>query len=216
MPELEEGNLWVRGTFPLNISLEGSTKGSAEARKIMATYPEVEAAVNEIGRPDDGTDSDGYYNSEFFVPLRPQKQWPAVVERTGWRRWVYGPKRPRTKVELVDAMSAEMSRKIPGADWNFSQNIRDNVMEAMSGVKGDNSVKIFGPDLDELDRLADKVKDRLKKVPMASRTSGCSTSRGRPTSSSASICRSARSGASTPPTSTTSSRPPSEVKRFRR
>ncbi len=72
MPELEEGNLWVRGTFPLNISLEASTLGSAEARKIMASYPEVETVVNEIGRPDDGADSDGYYNSEFFVPLRPQ------------------------------------------------------------------------------------------------------------------------------------------------
>ena len=164
MPELEEGNLWVRGTFPLNISLEASTKGSAEARKIMASYPEVETVVNEIGRPDDGTDSDGYYNSEFFVPLRPESQWPAVVEQTGWRRWVYGAKRPRTKEELVDAMSEEMTRKIPGAEWNFSQNIRDNVMEAMSGVKGDNSVKIFGPDLEELDRLADEVQDRLRQV----------------------------------------------------
>ncbi len=164
MPELEEGNLWVRGTFPLNISLEGSTKGSAEARKIMASYPEVETVVNEIGRPDDGTDSDGYYNSEFFVPLRPESQWPAVVEQTGWRRWVYGAKRPRTKVELVDAMSAEMTSKIPGVDWNFSQNIRDNVMEAMSGVKGDNSVKIFGPDLEELDRLAEQMRDRLRQV----------------------------------------------------
>ena len=164
MPELEEGNLWVRGTFPLNISLDGTSDASTEARKVMASYPEVETVVNEIGRPDDGTDSDGYYNSEFFVPLRPQKAWPAVVEETGWRRWVFGAKRPRTKVELVDAMSDEMTRKIPGANWNFSQNIRDNVMEAMSGVKGDNSVKIFGPDLEELDRLAELMRDRLRQV----------------------------------------------------
>ena len=111
-----------------------------------------------------GTDSDGYYNTEFFVPLRPQKQWPAVVERKGWRRWVFGAKRPRTKEELVKEMNDELTNKIPGVDWNFSQNIRDNVMEALSGVKGDNSVKIFGPDLEELDRLADKVKEKLQTV----------------------------------------------------
>jgi cobalt-zinc-cadmium resistance protein CzcA len=162
MPELEEGNLWVRGTFPLNISLDGTTQESSRAREIMASYPEVETVVNQIGRPDDGTDSDGYYNSEFFVPLRPQKVWPAVVEETGW----FGRKRmrPRTKEELVNEMTAELTRKIPGVNWNFSQNIRDNVMEAISGVKGDNSVKIFGPDLDELDRLADKVKERMQRV----------------------------------------------------
>jgi cobalt-zinc-cadmium resistance protein CzcA len=162
MPELEEGNLWVRGTFPLQISLDATTRDSAVARKIMATYPEVETAVNQLGRPDDGTDSDGYYNSEFFVPLRPQKDWPAVVQEKGW----FGQKRmrPRTKTELVDEMSAEMTRRIPGASWNFSQNIRDNVMEAMSGVKGDNSVKIFGPKLEELDRLAELMKDRLRSV----------------------------------------------------
>jgi cobalt-zinc-cadmium resistance protein CzcA len=165
MPELEEGNLWVRGTFPLNISLEGGANGSREARDIMASYPEVESIVNQMGRPDDGTDSDCYYNTEFFVPLRPQKEWPAVVEQKGWRRWLFGVKRPRTKEELVNEMSAELTSKIPGVDWNFSQNIRDNVMEALSGVKGDNSVKIFGPDLDELDRLAGRVKEKLQKVP---------------------------------------------------
>jgi cobalt-zinc-cadmium resistance protein CzcA len=162
MPELEEGNLWVRGTGPLKISLDATTKNSSRAREIMASYPEVETVVNQIGRPDDGTDSDGYYNSEFFVPLRPQKEWPAVVEEKGW----FGRKRvrPRTKEELVNEMSAELTRKIPGVSWNFSQNIRDNVMEAISGVKGDNSVKIFGPDLEELDRLAEKVKERMQNV----------------------------------------------------
>ncbi len=125
MPELEEGNFWVRGTYPFNISLEASTKASAQARKIMASFPEVETVVNEIGRPDDGTDSGGYFNSEFFVPLRPESQWPAVLDETGWRRWVYGPKRRRTKTEMADAISQEMTRQIPAADWNFSQNIRD-------------------------------------------------------------------------------------------
>ena len=88
-------------------------------------------------------------------------------------------------------MSAELTRKIPGADWNFSQNIRDNVMEAMSGVKGDNSVKIFGPDLEELDRLAEQVQDRLRQRAGHRQTSACSASRGRRTSTSASIWRSA-------------------------
>ena len=111
--------------------------------------------VNQIGRTDDGTDTDGYYNSEFFVPLRPEKDWPAVVEQEGWRRWLYGPKRPRTKEELIAEMDAELERKLPGVDWNFSQNIRDNVMEALSGIKGDNSLKIIGPDFNKLQDLGD-------------------------------------------------------------
>ena len=146
MPELEEGNLWIRDTCPLNTTLARQAAISKEARAIMASYPEVDDVVNQIGRTDDGTDTDGYYNSEFFVPLRPEKDWPAVVEQEGWRRWLYGPKRPRTKEELIAEMDAELERKLPGVDWNFSQNIRDNVMEALSGIKGDNSLKIVGPD----------------------------------------------------------------------
>jgi len=164
MPELEEGNLWVRGTFPLNISLERVTQNADVVRGILTSYEEVETAVVQIGRPDDGTDSCGFYNIELFVPLRPDKQWPKVVEETGWRRWIHGPKRARTKLELVKEMNEELSRKVPGVDFNFSQNIRDNVMEALSGIKGDNSVKILGPDLEKLDDIAEKVKDRLRGV----------------------------------------------------
>ena len=164
MPELEEGNLWVRGRFPLNISLERVTENADEVRSILCSYPEVETAVVQIGRPDDGTDTDGFYNMELFVPVRPQEQWPKTVDQTGWRRWIYGRKRSRTKEELVNEMNAELSRKIPGADFNFSQNIRDNVMESLSGVKGDNSVKIIGPDLDKLDDLAEKLRDRLREI----------------------------------------------------
>jgi cobalt-zinc-cadmium resistance protein CzcA len=165
MPQLEEGNLWIRGTFPLNIALERSSTDARQARDIMSTYPEVETVVNQIGRPDDGTDTDGFYNHEFFVPLRPQKDWPAVVPQKGWRGALFGAKRPRTKDELIDEMSAELTRKIPGVSWNFSQNIRDNVMESLSGIKGDNSVKIFGPDLDKLEQLAAKVKSTLQTIP---------------------------------------------------
>ena len=121
--------------------------------------------VNQIGRTDDGTDTDGYYNSEFFVPLRPQKDWPAVVEQEGWRRWLYGPKRPRTKEELIAEMDAELERKLPGVTWNFSQNIRDNVMEALSGIKGDNSLKIIGPDFNRLQDLGTQAKNIMQTVP---------------------------------------------------
>ncbi|HXY35270.1 MAG TPA: efflux RND transporter permease subunit [Planctomycetaceae bacterium] len=165
MPALEEGNLWIRGTAPLNISLERHKELSMRAEAIMATYPEVESIVNELGRPDDGTDTDGYYNSEYFVPLRPERDWPKIVEQAGWRRWIFGSMRARTKEEVVRDMDAELERKLPGISWNFSQNIRDNVMEALSGIKGDNSVKIIGPDLDKLELLATKTKDVLQQIP---------------------------------------------------
>jgi heavy metal efflux system protein len=164
MPELEEGNLWIRGTFPLNISLDRVADNTDHARSAIRSFPEVAAVVPQIGRPDDGTDPTGFYNVEIFVPLLPEKEWPAEVDVHGWRRLFEGGKRPRTKQELVEEMNAELNRILPGVDWNFSQNIRDNVMEALSGVKGDNSVKIFGPDLDKLEELAAKVKDRLKDV----------------------------------------------------
>jgi cobalt-zinc-cadmium resistance protein CzcA len=165
MPALEEGNIWIRGTAPLNTSLERHTQISKEARAIIATYPEVESIVNQLGRPDDATDTDGYYNSEYFVPLRPEQDWPRIAKNSGWRYWVFGPIRARTKEELVAAMNAELESRLPGIFWNFSQNIRDNVMEALSGIKGDNSVKIVGPDLDRLEVLAAKTKETLQQVP---------------------------------------------------
>ncbi len=164
MPELEEGNLYIRGTFPVNISLEDAVDKSRRAREIMRSYPEVELIACQVGRPDDGTDPTGFYNAEFSVPLKPEKEWPEVKERTGLLgRWL-GP-RARTKAELVQEMSAQLDRTILGVDWNFSQYIRDNVMESLSGVKGDNSVKIIGPDLDELERVAEELARRLKQVP---------------------------------------------------
>jgi cobalt-zinc-cadmium resistance protein CzcA len=163
MPELEEGNLWIRGTFPLNVSLEEVDEKVRTARTIMQKYPELEAIVPMIGRPDDGTDPTGFYNVEIFVPLKPEKDWPAVKDQTGlWS--LFSDKRARTKAELVQEMNDELKEKIFGVDWNFSQNIRDNVMEALSGVKGDNSVKIIGPDLDTLEELAEQVKNRLDMV----------------------------------------------------
>jgi cobalt-zinc-cadmium resistance protein CzcA len=121
-------------------------------------YPEVDAIMVQMGRPDDGTDPGGYNNVEIFVPLKKESEWPAV-DRPDGRRKV------RTRQEIVRDMSAELARKLPGIEWAFSQYIRDNVMEAISGVKGDNCVKIYGPDLDELERLAEKTKNELAKIP---------------------------------------------------
>ncbi len=172
MPELEEGNLWIRDTCALNVTLARQAAISKEARAIIASYPEVNDIVNQIGRTDDGTDTDGYYNSEFFVPLRPERDWPAVVEQQGWRRWLGGPKRRRTKGELIADMNAELERKIPGVAWNFSQNIRDNVMEALSGIKGDNSLKIIGPDFNKLQDLGTRAKS-ISKTCRACKTWDC-------------------------------------------
>jgi cobalt-zinc-cadmium resistance protein CzcA len=163
MPELEEGNLWIRGTFPLNVSLEEVGEKVRVARKVMQKYPEVQTIVSMSGRPDDGTDPTGFYNVEFFVPLKPQGDWPTAKKQESWLS-MFRERRSRTKEELVQEMNRELGRKIIGVDWNFSQNIRDNVMEALSGVKGDNSVKIIGPDLDVLEELAEQVKNRLTKV----------------------------------------------------
>jgi cobalt-zinc-cadmium resistance protein CzcA len=164
MPELEEGNLWIRAIFPLNASLDNVAGQARKARQLMSNYPEVESVVSELGRPDDGTDPGGFYNVEFFVPLRPEREWPKEADETGWRRWFTGDKRARRKAEIVKQMNDELGRAFPGVDWGFSQNIRDNVMEAMSGVKGNNSVKIFGPDLQKLEDLAAQVRDQLRAV----------------------------------------------------
>ncbi len=165
MPELEEGNLYLRGIGELNMNLEHQVGLAKRARATLASYPEVESIITMSGRPDDGTDTEGYYSGEYHVPLRPQQDWPKVMEATGWRRWIWGPKRARTKREIIEAMNADLERDIPGVVWNFSQNIRDNVMEALSGIKGDNSLKIFGPDLDQLELLAAKAKNIMQDIP---------------------------------------------------
>lgn len=164
MPELEEGNLWLRGIGPLNMNLDHQTAIAKQARAIIARFPEVESIVTQSGRPDDGTDTEGFYSGEYFVPLRRQKDWPRLVPQTGWRRWIWGSTRARTKREIVFEMNADLERVIPGIVWNFSQNIRDNVLEALSGVKGDNSLKIFGPDFDQLELRAAKAKNILQEI----------------------------------------------------
>lgn len=165
MPALEEGNLYLRGTFPVKISLEEVDARTRVARGLLQEYGEMRAVLCQIGRPDDGTDPTGFYNAEFFAPLKPREEWPRTAIQTGWRRWLHGPRRARTKDELINELDQKLSRLVPGVDWSFSQAIRDNVMETLSGVKGENSVKIIGPDLAELQRIAEQVKSTLVKVP---------------------------------------------------
>ena len=155
MPELEEGNLMVRGTFPVNVSLEEVSERSRQLRELLRGFPEFAVAVPAIGRPDDGTDPTGYYNLETFCPLRPEAEWPVVAK--------YG--RPRKKAELVRDLSEALARRFPGVDWDLSQIIRDNVMEALSGVKGENSIKVIGPELDVLEETAGRIRDELGPVP---------------------------------------------------
>ncbi len=155
MPELEEGNMVIRGTFPANIAMEEVSAKAHKLRSLIMRFDEVGLAATQVGRPDDGTDPTGVNELQCFVPLKPMDQWP-VIARLG---------RPRTKAELVDAMSRDVENEIIGASWDFSQIIRDNVMESLSGVKGENSIKIFGPNLEELERLAGQVQARISKVP---------------------------------------------------
>lgn len=164
MPELEEGNVYIRGTFPPSVSLAEVAEKSALARQRLQRYPEVAAILTQMGRPNDGTDPTGFYNSEMFVALKNEKDWPKLAERQGWSR-IWGAKRARTKAELVALMDRELDEVVVGVDWNFSQSIRDNVMETLSGVKGENSIKIFGPDLHELERLAGEAARALNGVP---------------------------------------------------
>jgi cobalt-zinc-cadmium resistance protein CzcA len=155
MPELEEGNLLIRGTSSVDVSFDEATERARTFRRLVRSFPEVRVVPTAVGRPDDGTDPTGYYNMEANVPLRPQEEWPAVAK--------YG--RPRTKRELIRDLNDTFEEHFPGVDFDISQIIRDNVMESLSGVKGDNSVKIFGPDLDTLEETAAKVRDTLNAVP---------------------------------------------------
>lgn len=147
MPRLEEGNLWVRATLPVDISFDTSSKLADEMRRIFLHFPEVTHVVSQMGRPDDGTDVTTFNNIEFFVQLKPESLWPHGT----------------TKSKLVQEMNARLT-KSPGIVFNFSQNIEDNVEEAMSGVKGENSIKLFGPDLDVLNEKANEIRHVMADV----------------------------------------------------
>jgi cobalt-zinc-cadmium resistance protein CzcA len=149
LPHLEEGNFWIRATMPATISLNTANGYVNQMRKLIGSYPEVVTAVSQNGRPDDGTDATGFFNAEFFVPLKPNSEWPGGVN----------------KDKLTEDLNGALSGKFPGVEFNFSQNIEDNVEEAASGVKGENSVKLFGNNLQTLEDTAARIKAVMAKVP---------------------------------------------------
>jgi heavy metal efflux system protein len=149
LPHLEEGNLWVRATMPPSISLEEGNGYVNRMRRLIHGFPEVVTVVSQHGRPDDGTDATGFFNAEFFVPLKPFDKWPAGVD----------------KAALTRDMNRALEAQFPGVEFNFSQYIEDNVEEAASGVKGENSVKLFGNDLATLERTANKIEEAMQHVP---------------------------------------------------
>jgi len=149
LPKLEEGNFWIRATLPTSISIEEGNGYVNRMRHLIGSYPEVQTVVSQHGRPDDGTDATGFFNAEFFVPLKPFDTWPSGVD----------------KEKLTQTMTQALTQQFPGVDFNFSQYIEDNVEEAASGVKGENSVKIYGNDLETLERTANQIAKIMAEVP---------------------------------------------------
>jgi cobalt-zinc-cadmium resistance protein CzcA len=147
MPPLEEGNLWIRATLPQDISFEAAANIADQLRAQIAKSPEVTQTVSQMGRPDDGTDVVTFNDVEVAVALKPPGEWRPGLSKNA----------------LIDEMNHRLSQ-IPGMDLNFSQNIQDNVEEAMSGVKGENSLKLFGDDFDTLSRLADRISQVMQSV----------------------------------------------------
>lgn len=148
MPKLEEGNMYVRSTMPGSISFKDASKLANRARELFLTFPEVRTVVSQLGRPDDGTDAISFANCEYYVPLIPRDQW-----RPGL-----------TKAGLINQMERKFHAAFPGVDFNFSQAIEDNVKEAMSGVKGENSIKLVGQDLGKLEDLAAQIESAIRDV----------------------------------------------------
>ena len=150
LPHLDEGAIWVRGTLAPST---GQTQGTAianEARIILCSFPEVPQCTSQVGRPDDGTDTTGFFNTEYFVDLKPKEEWRPAFHQN--------------KDELIAAMDKELE-KIPGAIWNFSQPISDNMEEAVSGVKGELAIKVFGDDLKLLEEKGDQIVGIMRTIP---------------------------------------------------
>jgi cobalt-zinc-cadmium resistance protein CzcA len=148
LPQLEEGNYWIRASMPTTLSLEDGEAATRKMRLILLRHPEVVTVTSQHGRPDNGTDASPFSNVELFAILKPADQWPADM----------------TKDKLTQQIQKEFESELPGVVFNFSQYILDNVEETISGVKGANSVKILGPNLQELTKLAAEVRDQMAQV----------------------------------------------------
>lgn len=150
MPALEEGNLWIRATLPPDVSFPQAVAVANSMRTTLRKFPEVRQTVSQVGRPDDGTDVTTFNNVEVYADLKPESQWPGYLHGS--------------KNKLIAEMQSRLA-KYPGAVLGFSQNIQDNVEEAMSGVKGENSLKLFGNDFDTLSKLSEQILGIMKSVP---------------------------------------------------
>jgi heavy metal efflux system protein len=150
LPHLDEGSIWARGTLAPSTGPTEGQRVMDQARLMFAGFPEVTQVVSQVGRSDDGTDATGFFNTEYFVDLKPRNQ---------WRSQFHG-----DKERLIEAMDKEVS-KIPGVTWGFSQPIADNMEEAVSGVKGELAVKIFGSDLHDLEKKGEEIMNVMKTVP---------------------------------------------------
>jgi heavy metal efflux system protein len=149
LPKLEEGNIWARATLPLTTSLSNADEVAGGVRRVFMSFPEVTNVVSQTGRPDDGSDTTGFFNIEFSVDLKNQSQWPRGLTKDG----------------LVTLISDQLNTRFPGVNFGFSQNIEDNVEEALSGVKGVNAIKVYGPDLGADERVANEIKEVVSSVP---------------------------------------------------
>ena len=150
LPHLDEGAMWVRGTLAPSTGQTEGVRVANRARVILASFPETTVVTSQVGRPDDGTDTTGFFNTEYCVDLKPKEQWRPVFRQD--------------KEQLIAAMDRELE-KIPGTIWNFSQPIADNMEEAVSGVKGELATKIYGDDLKTLEETADQVAKVMRTVP---------------------------------------------------
>jgi heavy metal efflux system protein len=150
LPHLDEGAIWARGELANSTSLTEGERFTTQMRHIFASFPEVTTVVSQVGAPDDGTDTGGFGNTEYFVDLKPKEQWRPVFHQD--------------KDELIAAMNREV-QKYPGAFWNFSQPIQDNVDETMTGTKGGLAAKLYGPDLDVLEQKGDEIKEVMAQIP---------------------------------------------------
>jgi heavy metal efflux system protein len=149
LPHLEEGNFWIRASMPMSLSLQDGEAAAKKMRDILRSYTnEVITVVSQHGRPDDGSDASPFSNVELFAPLKPFDEWP----------------KGETKEDLTERIQKQFNEQMPGVNFNFSQYIQDNVEEAISGVKGANSIKIIGPNLTTLTALATRVRDEVKQV----------------------------------------------------
>jgi cobalt-zinc-cadmium resistance protein CzcA len=149
LPHLDEGAIWVRGTLAPSTGPTEGVRVANAARVVLASFPEVTEVTSQVGRPDDGTDTAGFFNTEYFVDLKPKDQWRPVFHQD--------------KDALIAAMDRELS-KMPGILWNFSQPIADNMEEAVSGVKGELAIKLYGNDLQVLEDKGDEIVNIMKKV----------------------------------------------------